>query len=313
MILKKPKFWDEKKSLASILLAPITIIILIVVFIKKKIVKTRKFNIPIICIGNIYLGGTGKTPVSIFLAKELSRLGKKPAILRKYYKNHNDEYNLIKDKFHNLVICKNRIDGLEKIDKSDSDIAILDDGLQDYSIKKNLKVICFNNNQKIGNGLLLPSGPLRENLNVLKETEIVIINGNRDKKFEQKILDVNKKIDIFYSTYKPININQFKNKKLLALAGIGNPENFFKLIEDNNLKIEKKLIFPDHYKFSKPEIQNIIDFSKKKNYEIIMTEKDYFKIKGLNIIEVNYLKISLEIDKKEVLLEKIKKLYDKNN
>ncbi len=233
--------------------------------------------------------------------------------MRKYYKNHNDEYNLIKDKFHNLVICKNRIDGLEKIDKSESDIAILDDGLQDYSIKKNLKVICFNNNQKIGNGLLLPSGPLRENLNVLKETEIVIINGNRDKKFEQKILDVNKKIDIFYSTYKPININQFKNKKLLALAGIGNPENFFKLIEDNNLKIEKKLIFPDHYKFSKPEIQNIIDFSKKKNYEIIMTEKDYFKIKGLNIIEVNYLKISLEIDKKEVLLEKIKKLYDKNN
>lgn len=313
MNINKPKFWDKKIGIISIILLPLSLVFILLIFLKKKLTKENVFKIPIICIGNIYLGGTGKTPVSIFLAKELSRLGKKPAILRKYYKNHNDEYNLIKDKFHNLVICKNRIDGLEKIDKSDSDIAILDDGLQDYSIKKNLKVICFNNNQKIGNGLLLPSGPLRENLNVLKETEIVIINGNRDKKFEQKILDVNKKIDIFYSTYKPININQFKNKKLLALAGIGNPENFFKLIEDNNLKIEKKLIFPDHYKFSKPEIQNIIDFSKKKNYEIIMTEKDYFKIKGLNIIEVNYLKISLEIDKKEVLLEKIKKLYDKNN
>tara|TARA_E500000178_G_scaffold351046_1_gene411267 strand:+ start:181 stop:1122 length:942 start_codon:yes stop_codon:yes gene_type:complete len=313
MNINKPKFWDKKIGIISIILLPLSLVFILLIFLKKKLTKENVFKIPIICIGNIYLGGTGKTPVSIFLAKELSRLGKKPAILRKYYKNHNDEYNLIKDKFHNLVICKNRIDGLEKIDKSESDIAILDDGLQDYSIKKNLKVICFNNNQKIGNGLLLPSGPLRENLNVLKETEIVIINGNRDKKFEQKILDVNKKIDIFYSTYKPININQFKNKKLLALAGIGNPENFFKLIEDNNLKIEKKLIFPDHYKFSKPEIQNIIDFSKKKNYEIIMTEKDYFKIKGLNIIEVNYLKISLEIDKKEVLLEKIKKLYDKNN
>lgn len=313
MNINKPKFWDKKIGIISIILLPLSLVFILLIFLKKKLTKENVFKIPIICIGNIYLGGTGKTPVSIFLAKELSRLGKKPAILRKYYKNHNDEYNLIKDKFHNLIICKNRIDGLEKIDKSDSDIAILDDGLQDYSIKKNLKVICFNNNQKIGNGLLLPSGPLRENLNVLKETQIVIINGNRDKKFEQKILDVNKKIDIFYSTYKPININQFKNKKLLALAGIGNPENFFKLIEDNNLKIEKKLIFPDHYKFSKPEIQNIIDFSKKKNYEIIMTEKDYFKIKGLNIIEVNYLKISLEIDKKEVLLEKIKKLYDKNN
>ena len=313
MNINKPKFWDKKIGIISIILLPLSLVFILLIFLKKKLTKENVFKIPIICIGNIYLGGTGKTPVSIFLAKELSRLGKKPAILRKYYKNHNDEYNLIKDKFHNLIICKNRIDGLEKIDKSDSDIAILDDGLQDYSIKKNLKVICFNNNQKIGNGLLLPSGPLRENLNVLKETQIVIINGNRDKKFEQKILDVNKKIDIFYSTYKPININQFKNKKLLALAGIGNPENFFKLIEDNNLKIEKKLIFPDHYKFSKPEIQNIIDFSKKKNYEIIMTEKDYFKIKGLNIIEVNYLKISLEIDKKEVLLKKIKKLYDKNN
>tara|TARA_B100001057_G_scaffold469808_1_gene530494 strand:+ start:4277 stop:5218 length:942 start_codon:yes stop_codon:yes gene_type:complete len=313
MNINKPKFWDKKIGIISIILLPLSLVFILLIFLKKKLTKENVFKIPIICIGNIYLGGTGKTPVSIFLAKELSRLGKKPAILRKYYKNHNDEYNLIKDKFHNLVICKNRIDGLEKIDKSDSDIAILDDGLQDYSFKKNLKVICFNNNQKIGNGLVLPSGPLRENLNVLKETEIVIINGNRDKKFEQKILDVNKKIDIFYSTYKPININQFKNKKLLALAGIGNPENFFKLIEDNNLKIEKKLIFPDHYKFSKSEIQNIIDSSKKKNYKIIMTEKDYFKIKDLNIIEVNYLKISLEIDKKEVLLEKIKKLYDKNN
>ena len=237
MNINKPKFWDKKIGIISIILLPLSLVFILLIFLKKKLTKENVFKIPIICIGNIYLGGTGKTPVSIFLAKELSRLGKKPAILRKYYKNHNDEYNLIKDKFHNLVICKNRIDGLEKIDKSESDIAILDDGLQDYSIKKNLKVICFNNNQKIGNGLLLPSGPLRENLNVLKETEIVIINGNRDKKFEQKILDVNKKIDIFYSTYKPININQFKNKKLLALAGIGNPENFFKLIEDNNLKI----------------------------------------------------------------------------
>jgi tetraacyldisaccharide 4'-kinase len=307
MNFKKPNYWDRQIGLISIVLLPITLIVLIVNFLKKKLIKPEKFNIPIICVGNIYIGGTGKTPTSMLLASKLSKLERKPAIIRKYYKSHLDEYNLIKNNAEILITNKSRIEALKKAE-TNFDIAILDDGLQDYKIKKDISIVCFNHGQLIGNGLVLPSGPLRENLSALKDTDIIIINGPRNKNFENKILNINKKLEIFYSLYKPINLDQFENKKLFAIAGIGNPENFFELIEQNNLKIEKKLTFPDHYKFSKPEIQEIVEEAKINNYQIIMTEKDYFKINHYNLDKINYLKVALEIDGIDKLVNRINKI-----
>ena len=156
----------------------------------------------------------------------------------------------------------------------------------------------------------MPAGPLRENLSSLKNANIIIINGKKNDNFEQLILKINKNLDIYYSTYKPINLEQFKNKKFFALAGIGNPENFFKLIDENNLKIERKLVFPDHYKFSKIEIQKIIDEAELNNCEIIMTEKDYYKINSFKLGKINYLRVKLEIKEFQELINKINLLYD---
>ena len=103
---------------------------------------------------------------------------------------------------------------------------ILDDGFQDYTIKKDIKIICFNQNQLIGNGLVLPAGPLRESLISLKDAQIVLINGNKDNYFEKKILNIIEKLKIFYFSYKATNAEEFSSKKLFALAGIGSPENF---------------------------------------------------------------------------------------
>ena len=310
MKLSKPKFWDKKNSLISLILIPFTLIILLVIFFKKKFTKSIKFNIPIICVGNIYIGGTGKTPTSIYLANELTKLSKNPIILRKYYKNHIDEHHLIRKNFKNLILDHNRVNGIAKAIGDNYDSVILDDGLQDYKIQKNLSIVCFNSNQLIGNGLVLPSGPLRENLSSLKNANIILINGKRNIDFEKKILQINQNLKIFYSQYKPININQFKNKKLLAIAAIGNPNNFFYLMKENNLNVRKELTFPDHYLFTKPEIQNIIKEANNKNYQIIMTEKDYFKIKDFNLDKVEYLKVALEINEKEKFIKSITEIYD---
>tara|TARA_E500000178_G_scaffold266677_1_gene264085 strand:+ start:2202 stop:3134 length:933 start_codon:yes stop_codon:yes gene_type:complete len=309
MKINKPKFWDKKNSIASFILLPFSFAVLIFIFLKRKITQTNKFKIPIVCIGNIYIGGTGKTPASIFLANEILKSGKSPVILRKFYSNQVDECNLIKANFKNLILDKNRTSGIKKAMKNKYDIVILDDGFQDYKLKKDLNIICFNSNQLIGNGLVIPSGPLRERLNALKYAQIVLINGNKNNHFEKKILKINENLNIFYSRYKPTNIEEFKNKKLLAIAGIGNPENFFKLIEDNNLEISKKLIFPDHYSFSLHEIQKIMDKAKKENLNVIMTEKDYYKLNHFQITGIKYLKISLEIENKEKFLSKVKEIY----
>lgn len=308
MKITKPKFWDKKIGFQSILLFPISLIFIILSVLKKKISIPQKFKISVICIGNIYVGGTGKTPTSLIIARELERKGIKTVILRKYYKNHFDEYNLIKNHFENLILKKNRAIALREAEKSGFEMAILDDGFQDYTIKKNLNIICFNQNQLIGNGLILPSGPLRESLSALKRANIVIINGSKDERFEEKILKINKKLQIYYSSYKPVNIDEFRNKKLIAIAGIGNPENFFDLIERNNCKIEKKLIFPDHHDFSKKEIENIIDEALKNDCHIVMTEKDYFKIKHFNLKNINYLKILIEIKGIEKLIKNINEI-----
>ncbi len=313
MKLNKPKFWDTKISFISILLFPISLLILIFIFLKKKFTKTIRFNIPIICVGNIYLGGTGKTPTSIFLGNELLELGKKPVILRKFYNDHEDEYNLIKKYFKNLIIKRNRVDGIKEAEKKKFDSVILDDGFQDYKIKKDINILCFNQNQLIGNGLIVPSGPLRENISSLKNANIILINGKENKDFEKKIFNINNNLKIFYSYYKPINIERFRNKKLFAIAGIGNPENFFQLIEKNNLYIEKKLVFPDHYQFTKTEIENIINKAKNINCQIIMTEKDYFKIKDYDVNDIDYLKVTLEVIQKEKFIKTVARIYDQKN
>ena len=313
MIMIKPKFWDKENSFISILLYPISLIIIFFIFIKRKFSKIYSFKIPIICIGNIYVGGTGKTPTSILLANDIKKLGKKTVILRKYYKTHQDEHNLIRKNFENLILSKKRINGLLEAERSKFDIIILDDGLQDYNIKKDLSIVCFNGNQLIGNGQVLPAGPLREKLSALKNIDIVIINGDKNESFEKKILHINNKLDIFYSSFIPINIDQFKDKKLFVLAGIGNPENFFQTLRDNFLDVKKHITFPDHYDFKRKDILKIIEIAKEDNYQILMTEKDYMRIEDFKFNEIDYVKVDLEIINKEKLLSKIMEIYDKDN
>ena len=309
MKFNKPKFWSTNRSILSFLLMPFTLVVMLVTFLRRSVTNSIKFKIPIICIGNLYIGGTGKTPASIFVAQALLKIGKNPAIIRKFYKSHKDEHNLITSNFKNLILNKNRVLGIREAEMRNHDIAILDDGFQDHKIKKNLNIICFNSKQLVGNGLVLPAGPLRESLNSLKHVDIILINGPKNYEFEQKVLKLNKNLKIFYSYYRPLNLESFRSKKLLAVAGIGNPENFFELLEKSNLEISKKLIFPDHYEFTRDEVQKIEDYAENKDLHIIMTEKDYYKINNFKISNISFLKVSLEIENENAFMKKIKEFY----
>ena len=304
----KPKFWDKNQfSLMSILLFPIALLIKLLNIFKRSITKTYQCSIPIVCIGNIYLGGTGKTPLCIEIFSILKDLNMNPASIRKKYDSFQDEVNLQKQ-IGPIYQSKKRIEALKEAIQNKANVALLDDGFQDFSINKNLSVICFNEKQWVGNGLVIPSGPLREDLSALKRANCVIINGKKNIDIENEIFSQNKKIKIFYTKYKPQNINEFKNNKVVTFAGIGNPENFFNLLKDNKIDLVEEIKFPDHHKYSENELENLFDKTKRNSAVLLTTEKDYFRISESYKQNIKCLKIEVEIENRNQFIEEIKKI-----
>ena len=304
----KPKFWDKNKiSFFSVLLFPVSLLIKVLSLFKRFLIKTHQSSIPIICVGNIYLGGTGKTPLCIEIFSILKNLNMNPAFIRKKYDTFQDEANLQKQMgpvFQN----KKRIEAVKEAVHNNTNVAILDDGFQDFSIYKNLSIVCFNNKQWIGNGLTIPSGPLRENLSSLKRANCVVINGEKNADIEKKILSKNSEIKIFYTKYRAKNINEFQNKKVIAFAGIGNPENFFDLLKNNKIDIEEEIKFPDHYKYSEKKLKKLINKANEKNNILLTTEKDYFRINDNYKKNINFLKIEVEIENRNQFIDLVKKI-----
>ncbi len=297
MQFTKPKFWDQKKkSVISLLLFPLSLITIF--YNKLKYFRSAtKYKIPIVCIGNVYLGGTGKTPLSLEIYKICKKIGKKPAFIKKYYNYLNDEIDMLKN-YGKVFSEKSRHNCIKSLIKENFDLAILDDGFQDPSIKMNYSIVCFNEIQWIGNGLVIPAGPLRENMSALKRANCVIINGSYNEPYNNYLLKKNKKLEIFYYKYKISNYEKIKKKKYIAFAGIGNPDNFFSTLKRYKINVIKEISFPDHYNFKDNTMKNLFDEAVLNNVHLLTTEKDFYRIsdKYKNIID--YTKIELDIENK---------------
>jgi tetraacyldisaccharide 4'-kinase len=304
----KPKFWDKNKiSFFSVLLFPVSLLIKVLSLFKRVLIKTNQSSIPIICVGNIYLGGTGKTPLCIEIFLILKNLNMNPVFVRKKYDSFQDEADLQKQ-VGPVYQNKKRIEAVKEALQNKANVAILDDGFQDFSINKNLSIVCFNKKQWVGNGLTIPSGPLRESLSALKRANCVVINGEKNRDIENKIFSKNKEIKIFYTKYRAKNISEFKNKKVIAFAGIGNPENFFDLLKDNKIDIGEEIKFPDHHEYSEETLENLINKAKENNNILLTTEKDYFRIAENYKQNISFLKIEVEIENRNQFIDQIKKI-----
>ena len=135
-----------------------------------------------------------------------------------------------------------------------------------------------------------------------------MINGEKNIDIENKIFSKNKEIKIFYAKYRAKNINEFKSKKVIAFAGIGNPENFFDLLKDNKVDVGEEIKFPDHHKYSEETLENLINKAKKNNNILLTTEKDYFRIAENYKQNISFLKIEVEIENRNQFIDQIKKI-----
>ena len=304
MNFNKPKFWNHSNiSFWSILLLPFSLVFLLTSSIIKILKTQKKFPIPVICIGNIYVGGTGKTPLTSEVFKILKSSGKNPGFVKKGYDYLSDEINML-EKIGKTFIDKNRTDAIGKLVTEGYDIAVLDDGFQDFTVKKDFSILCFNSKQLIGNGLVMPSGPLRENFNSILRANCIVINGEKNLEFENKIKRTfQKEIKIFYSKYKIKNVKNLRDKEITAFAGIGNPSNFFDLLKENNLNLKKTYSFPDHYNYSQRDFEKIIGDNSMK---VVTTEKDYYRLTNDQKQKCECVIVELEIENKKKFEDLIK-------
>ena len=314
MKLKKPKFWDYKKpSFFSYLLLPFSITIGLIAKINSK-PKYPNSKIKTICVGNIYIGGTGKTSLTIKIKEILDKNNIKACFIKKFYPNQTDEQKLL-TKNGTLFSNLKRITALDEAISEGFEVAIFDDGLQDNSIKYDMEIVCFNNLNWIGNGLTLPSGPLRESINNLKFYENVFLNGNEESliAIKDQIKKINPNMNINTGKYTLLNIGEFdRDQNYLVFSGIGNHKTFVEMLKNNKLRIVSDLEYPDHYQYSKRDFDEIIINAKKFNAHIITTEKDYLRLENFNRNEILYVKSSLDISDEKSLTNKLLKLNEKN-
>ncbi len=307
MNLKKPKFWDkESPNIYAYFLYPISLSIHLLKFLKH-FKKKYKSNIKTICVGNIYLGGTGKTSLSIKINQILEDKKIKSCFVKKFYKNQTDEQKIL-EQHGKLFLSSNRLDGIKQAEKENYEVIILDDGLQDEQIEYEKCFVCFNSINWMGNKMTIPSGPLRERIQNLKNYSEIFINGNLEnlEKLQNEIIKINARANIHIGKYEISNLNEFKkDEKYLVFSGIGNHKTFISMMKNYGFNVLKDIEFSDHYQYSSYDLQKIVNEAKKLNCEIITTEKDHFRIKEIDKNDIKFIKVNLKILDEEKFIKSI--------
>ena len=297
MKIIEPKFWwnDNPSILIKLMSLPFGISLKALIFLRNKLLKKIFLPKPVICVGNFVVGGQGKTPFVRYLRSFLEDFDRKTVVISNGYGGKMKSSKIISEIDNSIdcgdeallhakdgltVVSKNRVDALEVLDKSHFDFILLDDGFQDPSIHKDLNIVIVDTSKGIGNNLLIPFGPMRENLGfALKKTDIIIlINSiNQNHQSISNILKLWKGLvlNAEYETY----IDEDINEEIIAFSGISNPEKFTYGLKNMGVRVNKHFIFSDHENISEDDAKEIFEYSKFKNLKIVTTEKDLIKLK----------------------------------
>ncbi len=304
-----PQIWQDKTHPVSKLLYPLSLIYGLAVSIRRLlynigILKSSSVNVPVIIIGNITVGGTGKTPLVVWLVKYLQQKSLKVGVISRGYGGSSpqwpvdvtalekpeivgDEAVLLRQKLDvPIAVSPNRLDSAQLlIDKHNVDIIISDDGLQHLALKRDLEIVVIDAKRRYGNNKLLPSGPLRQKPESISSDAIKLYSG--DQNLDEFEFSMNFKSVAFHSLNSPkqiVDTDFFQNTEANAIAGIGNPEKFFNTLKSLNINANTKS-FADHHLYQPS------DLSFNDIRPILMTEKDAVKCEEFNLPSAWFLEI----------------------
>ena len=309
--MKTPSFW-KNKNLLSTLLCPFGCIYATITAQRLKFIKPRNVNVPVICIGNLTAGGTGKTPTALSIAKIIRQFGKNPYFVSRGYggnlsgiivdpKIHTAQQvgdePLLLSRYAPVSINFERFLAAQKAVENGADIIIMDDGFQNPTLHKDISFLVFDGGFGVGNGYPLPAGPLRESLlSGIKRADAAIIIGDDQTGLRAQLGN----IPIFEGRMKPLPLAN-TTTPAIAFAGIGRPEKFYNSLRECNVNIIKTIDFPDHHSYSESELQNLVDIAWQKDAQLVTTSKDFVKIPEKMRHHFNVLEIEIEWKNQEAL------------
>ena len=310
------KIWKSKNFL-SLLLFPFSILYYLCFIIYKISSKEKKCNIPVLCVGNITLGGAGKTPTVIEIRKILTKDFKKIFVLTRGYKGTAEgplivskdhsfhevgEESLLHSHFGLTCVSKKKILGAKFCEDQGGKLIIMDDGLQSIDIKKDCKVLVIDSDYGFGNKNIFPSGPLREPIhNGIKNCDLILIIGSNSNIFEKNMIPKQK----VFMAKKEISIESCKNKKLFVFSALGNNTNFHNSLLHSGFTIKRTKSFSDHYIFKKNDILSILNVAKKENLTVVCTKKDYIKVPEEFKNKIKPVNLNLKIEKKNKFKKRV--------
>lgn len=286
--MKTPNYW-KSKNIRAYLLSPLGYLYQFATALNLAIKKPQQIEKPVICIGNLTAGGTGKTPVSISVAEILKKLGRKPFFVSRGYggKLHNVQVDeskhlaqdvgdepLLLARHAPVIVNPNRYQGAKLALSDGADVIIMDDGFQNPTLKKDLSFLVFDGQFGYGNGMCIPAGPLRESLQSgLKRAQAIIIIGEDKHNLSETFKD--------YPVFKgriSAQIDKPEKEPIIAFAGIGRPKKFYTSLQNCGFKIYQTIDFPDHHQYTRAELLSLIEKAQQNKCLLYTTSKDFVKI-----------------------------------
>lgn len=320
-MMKTPEFWSHRGPTAVALL-PLTPLWWLAGTLRKRFATPYRAPVPVICVGNLTAGGVGKTPLVAWLFDRLTERGFQPAILSRGYggsatnplwvdpAEHDagicgDEPLMLADG-RDVMVARDRARGARMIaDRGRHDVIIMDDGMQNPYLAHDLEIGVFDGSSGVGNGWLMPAGPLRVPLSSgLAQLDLAVINGADETGFSAQIPASVEQYSARLHPEKSV-IEELAGTPLLAFAGIGRPKRFFASLEAAGGEIAKELSFADHHPYSQHDLMQILEDAQRYGAEMITTQKDWMRLPPDWRSRVAMLPVTLEIDRADDLLARV--------
>jgi len=317
--MRAPEFWKTGQGGASaILLSPPSWIYGLVGNLRRSLSKPWQPPVPVICVGNVVAGGAGKTPVALDLAGRLQANGKSVSFLSRGYGGSETGPHHVDGKMDRadqvgdepLLLCRqastwvsrDRVKGAEAASES-TDVIIMDDGYQNPSLIKAGSFLVIDGRYGFGNGHLIPAGPLRESpQKALKRADGVIIMGNDEAGLAATISGMFPNLPLLHTKVIPgPEIDNLGSKQIIAFAGIGQPDKFFRTLVDAGCNVASTRPFPDHHSYSMTDMDHLKTLAAKNDGMLVTTEKDMVRIPKDQRSGIEVLTITLQWEDEVVL------------